>query len=110
MVDKNSGFCAWKSEILKEHCTKQQASNYKCIYVQKDTCWGKKGHIGSQRQTRSECALWVAVGWLTLPPLEGGDNKLTIFKTYREQERWLMGRKKEIHHIKAERGGGKMKE
>ena len=39
--------------------------------------------------------LWVAAGRLILPLLEAGDNKLTIFKTSGEQERWLTGRKEE---------------
>lgn len=39
--------------------------------------------------------MWVAAGWLIPPLLEAGDNKLTIFKTSGEQERWLAGRKKE---------------
>ena len=39
--------------------------------------------------------LRVAAGRLILPLLEAGDNKLTIFKTSGEQERWLTGRKEE---------------
>lgn len=52
----------------------------------------------------------VAAGWLILPQLEAGDNKLTIFKTSGEQERWLTGRKKGKYRWRRESDGEKRKE
>ncbi len=39
--------------------------------------------------------LRVAAGWLILPLLEAGDNKLTVFKTTGEPEKEFTGRERE---------------